>query len=173
MFGGGTLWGNIVQVHWEGAELCTQDDSVETTSSSSESPRQTLGWSTLELRRWNALPCQVPRCLTNKAPSYLCFKFISNSSLHCAETRGSAELRICTYCILDLITDYKGTVKIANRFASYCDSLHQYNFVCHIIGYGSVAELILDVVMNMNKASKVLKVGNSSMKHLSRRAHHQ
>ena len=32
---------------------------------SSESLRQTLGWSTLELRRQSALLCQVHRCLTN------------------------------------------------------------------------------------------------------------
>ena len=47
---------------------------------SSESLRQTLGWTTLETRRQNAMLCQVHRCITNQAPSYLCSKFTSNSS---------------------------------------------------------------------------------------------
>ena len=61
---------------------------------SSESLRQTLGWTTLEMRRRNALLCQVHRCFTNQAPSYLCSKFTSNSSLHYAETRGSTKLHL-------------------------------------------------------------------------------
>ena len=61
---------------------------------SSESLRQTLGWTTLETRRQNALLCQVHRCITNQAPSYLCSKFTSNSSLHYAETRGSTKLHL-------------------------------------------------------------------------------
>ena len=53
--------------------------------------RQTLSWTTLEVRRRHALLCQVHRCVTNQAPSYLCSKFTSNSSLHYAETCGSTK----------------------------------------------------------------------------------
>ena len=48
---------------------------------SSELLRRTLGWTTLEVRRRNALVCQVHRCITNQAPSYFSSKFTSNSSL--------------------------------------------------------------------------------------------
>ena len=46
------------------------------------------------MRRRNALLCQVHRCFTNQAPSYLCSKFTSNSSLHYAETWGSTKLHL-------------------------------------------------------------------------------
>ena len=61
---------------------------------SSESLRQTLGWTTLEMRRRNALLCQVHRCFTNQAPSYLCSKFAPNSSLHYPDTWGSTKLHL-------------------------------------------------------------------------------
>ena len=61
---------------------------------SSELLRRTLGWTTLEVRRRNALVCQVHRCVTNQAPSYLSSKFTSNSSLHYAKTRGSTKLHL-------------------------------------------------------------------------------
>ena len=61
---------------------------------SSESLRQTPGWTALEARRQNALLCQVHCCITNQAPSYLCFTFTSNSSLHYAEARDSAKLHL-------------------------------------------------------------------------------
>ena len=61
---------------------------------SSESLRQTLVWTTLETRRQNALLCQVHRCITNQAPSFLCSNFTSDSSLHYAETRGSTKLHL-------------------------------------------------------------------------------
>ena len=61
---------------------------------SSDLLRQTLGWTTLEVRRRHALLCQVHCCVTNQAPSYLCSKFTSNSSLHYAETCGSTKLHL-------------------------------------------------------------------------------
>ena len=61
---------------------------------SSDSLRQTLGWTTMETRRQNALLCQVYCCITNQAPSFLCFTFTSNSSLHYAEAQDSAKLHL-------------------------------------------------------------------------------
>ena len=61
---------------------------------SSELLRQTLGWTTLKTRRHNAMLCRVHRCCTNQAPPCLCSKFIANSNLNYARTRGSNKLHL-------------------------------------------------------------------------------
>ena len=61
---------------------------------SSESLRQTLGWTTLETRRKKVLLYQVHRCITNRAPSYLCSRFTPNSRFNYVETRGSTKLHL-------------------------------------------------------------------------------
>ncbi len=84
-------YGTSVGQHW----LSTlRGCKIKPSVTSSELLRQTLGWTTLEKRRRNALLSQVHRSSTNQAPSYLCSKFMSNSSLHYAEARGSTKLHL-------------------------------------------------------------------------------
>ena len=61
---------------------------------SSEALRQTLCWTTLKRRRHNATVCQVHRCVNKQAPSYLNSKFMTNSTLNYACTRGSNKLHL-------------------------------------------------------------------------------
>ena len=115
------LWGNTEQAHIErvqnyGLRLFLRKLPLTSSNyalrlilqklplTSSDLLRQTLGWTTLEARRLNVLLCQVHRCVTNQAPSYLCSKFTSNSSLsskftsnsslHYAEARSSGKLHL-------------------------------------------------------------------------------
>ena len=61
---------------------------------SSEALRQTLCWTTLKRRRHNATVCQVHRCVNKEGPSYLNSKFVTNSTLNCACTRGFNKLHL-------------------------------------------------------------------------------
>ena len=61
---------------------------------SSELLRQTLEWTTLKIRRHNAMVCQVDRCCIRQAPTYFCSKFTTNSDLNYARTRGSDKLHL-------------------------------------------------------------------------------
>ena len=105
------LWGNTEQAHIErvqnyGLRLFLRKLPLTSSNyalrlilqklplTSSDLLRQTLGWTTLEVRKRNALLCQVHRCVANQAPSYLCSKFTSNSNLHYAETRSSSKLHL-------------------------------------------------------------------------------
>ena len=61
---------------------------------SSEALRQTLCWTTLKRRRHNATVCQVHRCVNKQGPSYLNSKFVTNSTLNYACTRGFNKLHL-------------------------------------------------------------------------------
>ena len=51
--------------------------------------RRILGWCSLETRRQEALLCQVHRCLSKMAPTYLCSKFRLSGQITKATTRGT------------------------------------------------------------------------------------
>jgi len=56
--------------------------------------QQTEGWTTLKIRRHNAMLCQVHRCCIKQTPPYLCSKFTTNSNLNYARTRGTDKLHL-------------------------------------------------------------------------------
>ena len=60
----------------------------------SDSLRQALSWTTLKVRRHNAMLSQVHRCVKGQAPSYLSSKFTLNSSFGYNGTRSASKLHL-------------------------------------------------------------------------------
>ena len=85
---------------------------------SSESLRQTLGWTTLETRRKECYSTRSFAVLhTNQAPSYLCSRFTPNSGSTMQRLEGQLN---CTYGNLELISTIRVLSFKVPRFIIIC-----------------------------------------------------
>jgi len=99
---------------------------------SSELLQQTLGWTTLKIRCYNAMLCQVHHCCIKQAPPYLCSKFTTNSNLNYARTRGSDKLHLPRAKDFHSSFEFQGAVHFNNyqrtsessRIGSYLQLLY-------------------------------------------------